>query len=310
MVPSEKNRIDTSPERAQDATIRLEFFRHDEFDKEDPTKKNREKILTQNGRRHAIEVGKTRNPHPEVGLVYNSPRVRTTDTALRQMLANEPEISENDTVEDIINKVRQKMPMGKKNIESESLNYNYGGSKAYMEAIMSHVSQSQDVLTFMLKESDAFCLKEYDSISNCYTRTAGKVAELVQKYIRVLPRWNQLTKEKPEQYAKFNNELQRFFGSHQMVPPCFLMKAIEKTEGPEAVWHLIESKELDKNGLRFSEGFSVVIAPKGDSATVEITFHDKHWTLTPEQVDEIIQEKNRFNKVCKSIEGLYSNLRT
>jgi len=69
--------------------IRLEFFRHDRREPVTEQKPDEKSRLTAEGRKHATEIGKTKNPNPETGLVYGSPRERTQETAMSQLLANE-----------------------------------------------------------------------------------------------------------------------------------------------------------------------------------------------------------------------------
>lgn len=68
--------------------IRLEFFRHDEKGKaaDASTEADRRVTLTEKGRKQAAEVGKLRNPRPEVGIAFGSTRDRAQETAILSLV--------------------------------------------------------------------------------------------------------------------------------------------------------------------------------------------------------------------------------
>ncbi len=280
-------------------SIRLEFLRHDEKENE-ATSGNREGDeqirLTPRGREHSTEIGKTKAPHPEVGLVYGSPRERSTEAALRQLLANEDEIMSEDSLEGIQGKIRQYVPVGKKTIETDMLDFRSGSGEFHNALYEHYLGSSKDALVFLREKSDEVVKKAGDLESTSYSRAAGNIAELLKKYIGVFPRWEKLSKEKPEEYEQYKNELQRFFGSHQTVLEPFLMKVIEKTEGAEAVQKFLEVLP-SKNGFGYGEGFSVKISRNNnDESLVVVTYNGMNWELKPELVDELVDERDALNR--------------
>ena len=283
-----------TPEIPEEPTIRLEFFRHDYKDETQPNQSDQNIRLTTEGREHATEMGRSRNPHPEVGLVYCSPRDRSAETALRQLLANEADIQVADTLEDIQRKIRKKIQKGHKIVRTDKLDYSYA-SKGFREATAKHYTESKDLAQFMFEESDSLVLGLKDANSTSYSRNAGNVAELIKKYIEVFPSWERVAKSKPEKYIQFNNEMQRFMGSHLAVTECFLMKVIEKLEGKLAVREFLTTLS-DKNGFDFSEGYSVVICRRDGLVSIEVTFMAKTRVITPELIQQIINEKNELNE--------------
>ena len=280
--------------------IRLEFLRHDEKEKETTSgarEGDRHVRLTQKGREHSTEAGKTKSPHPEVGLVYGSPRERSTEAALRQLFANESGITPEDSLEDMGAKIGERVKVGKKNIETSNLDFTSRESGEFHDALYEHyLGPTKDALVFLREESDALMKKTGDLETTSYSRAAGNVAELVQKYLGVLPRWERLAAEKPEEYAKYDNELQRFFGSHQTAIEPFLMKAIEKSEGPDGVEKFLESLP-NKNGFGFGEGFSAKIS-RGENGepVVGVRYGNREWDLAPEIIDEIVRERDELNE--------------
>lgn len=104
----EGNREQSKEKETIVPSIRLEFFRHDEREPMAEGQTDDHPVtLSQKGRKHAVEIGKTKNPQSEVGVAYDSPRVRSKETALRQLLTNEEEITSADSYDDIKRKINQ-----------------------------------------------------------------------------------------------------------------------------------------------------------------------------------------------------------
>ncbi|MFA5954481.1 MAG: hypothetical protein WC817_03045 [Patescibacteria group bacterium] len=286
------------PETESDmASIRLEFFRHDDKESEagDPSVR-----LSQRGRVHATEAGLTKNAHAEVALAYGSLKDRTAETALRHALARREEIQPTHSLEDIQRIVDQELNVGKKgkklikNRVLPQLNLNNRGTAQYRQQWLQHYKESKDALRFVYHDSDRLAQELNDKKSTSYSRAAGNVAELIQKYIGILPRWQEIVKQNPDKYKRFRDELQRFFCSHHAVLEPFLMKVIERTEGEEGVEKFIESLP-NKNGFGLSEGYSVTITGHDGQPTVTLKYGDKEWVIPTEMVNEIVRERDEFN---------------
>lgn len=280
------------------SSIRIEFFRHDDKEKPlpDAPKKPDESVrISEEGRQHATEAGKGKFPNPEVGVVYGSGRDRTTETALRQLLANKEEITPDMTMEDMKTKISEEVKVGRKDISSSLLNFNFDGSKGFHDAAYDHFLKSKDLLRWYVTESDNVVRAEKDSTSTSYSRLAGNVAELVDKYMKIYPRWKQITESDPDKYASYHNELQRFMGTHQSVSEAFLMKVLEKTKGVEAVTRFIDSLK-DKNGFGSSEGYSLSIHEVDGEITASIKYGDQETTLHQDVLQQIISERDVLNE--------------
>ncbi len=282
------------------ASIRLEFFRHDAKAKEATAGAREGDMgirLTPEGRQHATEVGKTKDPQPETSISYGSPRERSQETALRHMLANEEGITGDTSLEDIRKLVGSGMEYGKKDLETSRLDFDMDKNKEFHDVAFDHYLQKKDFLPWLHSESDELARTLSDKEDSTYSRMAGNVAELVDKYVKIFPRWQEIVKnnkDKPEKYAQFNNELQRYLGSHQGVTESFLMKVIEKADGPTAVEDFISSLD-SKNGFGFSEGFSVEITGE-ENPQLTVRFRDKEWQVSPELIHEIIRERDEFDE--------------
>lgn len=283
-----------SRENRPNPSIRLEFFRHDEKAKPNEGQPDTTVRLTPEGRVGATEVGKDRNPEPEVAVAFGSNRERSTETAMRQMLANQEAVTPDSSLEDIREIVSGEVKVGRKDMVSPNLNFDWSGSKEFNEPVMARYA-AKDGLRFLVEESDQLAERLKDQTSTSWSRQAGNIAELIKKYYEILPAWQRVTAEHPEKYSQFNNEMQRFMGSHQTVTESFLMKVIEKTEGREAVMKFIESLP-DKNGFAFSEGFTINLIIDDSGRDIVMNYKDRQWTLTPELIDQIIIERDELNK--------------
>lgn len=291
VIPPEFKESEPKP-----ASIRLEFFRHDAKMKESSAgaRPNDATVrLTSEGRRHATEVGKVKEPESEVSIAYASPRDRALETALRHMLANEDRLTDDSSLEDIRTLIEAEVGYGQKHITTEKLDFGMDGNQEFHDVAYDHYLIKKDFLPWLRSDSDSLAKKLHDTESTTYSRMAGNVAELVKKYVQILPRWQSIVASDPTTYQKFNNELQRHFGSHQGVTESFLMKVIEKTEGREGVDNFINSLG-SKNGFDFSEGFSVQVMGEDDLQLL-VRFRDKEWSVTPTFLDDLILERDELN---------------
>lgn len=286
-----ESREDVKPE------IRLEFLRHDRREpatKEKPDERSR---LTAEGRKHATEIGKTKNPSPETGFAYGSPRERTQEAAMRQLLANEGWVSDETTLEEINDEIKKRLPYGKKLSVSEKLNYKDDVNPKFAAIYNQHYSGTKDLVPFLYYESDRLVKELGDTDDYSYTRLAANVAEFIKKYIGILPRWRKILETNPQKYEGIS-EMQRFLGTHSTIGESFLLKIIERTEGVEVAKQFIEDLP-DKNGIDFSDGISVVLGFDGENAKVEISFHDKTWQVDEAMIDSIIEDRTRLDEEIK-----------
>ena len=280
------------------AIIKLEFFRHDEKAKSTAggDRTGDEFIrLTPAGREHATQIGKTKKPNVKTAVAFSSERERATETSLRHMLSNEDEITKDMSLEDIRSKIGEQMTVGKKNKTIRQLNFDWDSNPEFAKVAYPRYTESKDALFFLKDESDELVRKLKDQVSDSYSRSAGDFAELTKKYIKILPRWKKILAEKREDYSQTNNEMQRFFGTHQTVPEPFLMKIIEKTQGSEKVEDFIKSLKT-ANGFEPSQGYSVIITDKDNKPSISLVFEGKEVLVTTEILDEIIAERDALNK--------------
>ncbi|PJA47726.1 hypothetical protein CO172_00510 [Candidatus Uhrbacteria bacterium CG_4_9_14_3_um_filter_36_7] len=187
-----------------------------------------------------------------------------------------------------------------KEIITEKLSFYWDKDSVLGRELYEH-DASKDALIYLWKSSDRRVRELLDQKTTSYSRAAGNIAELVQKYVRIFPHWEKIVKKDPEKYKKFKNEFQRFFGSHQTFIECFLLKVIEKVEGSLAVEDFI-NRFPDKNGFGFSEGFTVQIKDtEGEKPDLCIHFHEQEWNIPISILDEIIKERDELNQFVNNI---------
>ncbi|MHB8871557.1 MAG: hypothetical protein ACYC5G_03835 [Candidatus Doudnabacteria bacterium] len=269
--------------------IRLEFFRHDEKAKALEGQSDNEVRLTEQGRINATEVGQTKDPHPEVAIAIGSPRERSTETAMRGMLSTETGITQENTLEDIQEFVAGSLKVGRKNMIDKRLDYAMDGEFANIGN--DHYGNKKDYLIFAVNESDDLVRKLKDKKSTSYTRQAAGIAEIIRKYVGVLPNFQRVIEQDPDKFSRYNNEMQRFLGTHATVSESFLLKVIEITEGREALMQFLET-DINKNGFNYSEGFNVEIQADG----ILVRYKGREWNIKPELLDQIIQQRDELDK--------------
>ena len=278
-------------------SIRLEFLRHDKPLPKSPGQSADKMPLAPESRGHAEEIGKTKNPDPTRAVAFGSPRVRSQETALRQLLANEDWVTEETSLEEIEQGISDRMPVGGKLLVSEKLNYRSDANPDYAKVYQSHYAGAKDLVPFLFNESDDLTVRLGDTEDFSYTRLAANVAELIKKYVGILPRWEQLAEEKPETYGE-NPELQRFLGTHSTISESFLLKVIEKTQGRGAAQDFVNALP-DKNGIGFSDGISAVVDEFDGATKISITFHAQHWEIDENVLDEIISDRDQLDAAAR-----------
>jgi broad specificity phosphatase PhoE len=293
--------------------IRLEFFRHDAKTVEStagPRPHDNEVLLTPEGRAHAAEVGKVRNPNLAYAIAYGSERKRSQETAMISIAANSDLYADHMQFGDVLESVAgewegregrdQKQPgYGGKLGVMEELNFGYGEvGGAFHTEFYKHYLESKDALRFIYEQSDARVQQLKEPSADSYTRTAGNIASIVKRYFKTERNWEKIAGD--PKHATSNGELQRHLGSHQGTLEPFLMKVIERREGPPGVDRFLTDLKLrngNENGFGYSEGYSTDIHPDesgGYSATIR--YRDQVWEVPESEVDLLLAEREAFEE--------------
>jgi len=263
-----------------------------------------EAILTPEGRKLAKE--KAPEYHPEnvsveqirQAVAFGSPKIRAQETAGFVLGGDKEEITGEENLSELKEKLNQGLMKGDRIGVDENLDFFEDDNSLLSEAIEEAFGRGE-WLKFVVEESDKLALECGDKKTMTYSRKAADVAKIIQKYIKVEKRWDELVKEK-----KYQPTLERYLGSHMGVTESFLAKVIEKTKGIEERNKFVQV--LNNQGFDFVEGFKVEILnrPGGDLENPEImvtyqkkdkegkVIFDFQKKIDKELVEEIIQERN------------------
>lgn len=274
--------------------IVLEFFRHGEKEKQQEGQPEYDIRLTPKGREQAKEKGKKIKPQPEVSLAIGSPRKRTQETAERIMLAEKEEITPGMSLEEIEKVINSEQKYGKKIITDPRLNFSLEGPVG--KKIHENFKAGR-LLPYLVYKSDKDAADLEDNQGSNWSKLAGNIAEIIQKYTKIAPNFDRLVNQKPEEYVQYKNQMERYLGTHQGITESFLAKVLEKTKGAEFKDEFVKSVG---GGFKETEGvrIEIISSPDGQKIEVKYKMGDKEEMLElPQEVlEEIIKERNELNR--------------
>lgn len=288
-------------EKQIETKVILEFMRHgkreyglDAEGKLDVIKDaNLDLRLKPEGRQQAYNRGKELNPQAEVAVGLGSERVRSQETAYQAMLANE-DISPDDTLEEVEEKISKQLKVGKKMIVDNRLNFVDSGpiapegKKAYVE---------KRYMDWVINDSDRSAMEKNDIESTTYTRMAGNVSELVLRYTKVGDNFNRIA-SKTDKYEKYGNQLERYLGTHQGVTESFVAKVLEKIGGVEKRDEFVKSIG---GGFGETQGIHLEIINSGNEQEIKIDYeiNGKKESVKIDRsiLRDIIEERKEFEEV-------------
>ncbi len=340
---SDKGFMGANPEteatKEQIATeVRLQIFRHGIKAAKGEGQGDKDIVLSEQGREgaraKAIAGGELN------ALAYGSPRVRSQETAayvmsgsgldsldgIKKELMFERDISrdKNFTITEdtfkTFTKGSSKMenPLQQTRVAvDERLDFNEDDKSEYGKKFYADFAAGK-YLPFLFNESDAYAKEVGDTEGSTYSRFAGNVAEIIEKYYTASDAWNKIKNRpddgKSEEYI--GATLNRLLGTHAGVGECFLGKLIEKMKGPEEkekFLHLFDVKNGDKvvnNGFDYVEGFDVRIKQEGTDKKIFISYKkdlpDNTQYVFEEEVpkkviDELVEEGNLSKQVNQKV---------
>ena len=265
------------------STIDLRFFRHAE--KESDKNKGDEEIeLTETGRMQAIE--KSEDDDLSQSVAFGSPRKRAQQTAGFVMGGQLPEITGDENLEELKEKLDKELKVGSKIGIDKRLDFNLDLSTDFGKRALEAFKNGQ-YLKFLVEESDTLAQSLQDSTEETYGRQAGRVAEIVKKYLKVARRWDELVQEESKGYE---DTLKRFLGTHQGVTESFLAKIIEQTKGKVERDTFVSA--LGNQGFDFAEGFDVKIETVNDKTrNIRISFKKEKDGQIIFEYDEIVSRE-------------------
>src|SRR3990167_9782283 len=244
--------------------IELRFFRHAEKES-DKNKSDEEIELTVTGRRQAVE--KSKGTDISQVVAFGSPRKRTQQTAGLVMGGQLDEITGNESIEELKEKLNKELKIGSKIGIDKRLDFNIDFSTDFGKKVLEAVKNGE-YLKFLVEQSDTLAESFKDTATETYSGMAGRVAEIVKKYLAIAPRWDKLAQDENKNY---DDALKRFFGTHQGIAESFLAKVIEQTKGKEERDVFVSA--LGNQGFNFVEGFEVEIDTiNGEEQKIHIKF--------------------------------------
>ncbi|MBI3685434.1 histidine phosphatase family protein [Candidatus Azambacteria bacterium] len=276
------------------SAIDLRFFRHAEKES-DKSKSDEEIELTETGRKQTVEKSEDRDISQSVA--FGSPRKRTQQTAGLVMGGQLDEITGNENIDELKEKLNKELKVGSKIGVDKRLDFNIDFSTDFGKKALESVKNGE-YLKFLVEESDALAESFKDSATETYSGMAGRVAEIVKKYLTVAPRWDKLAQDESK---KHEDTLKRFLGTHQGIGESFLAKVIEETKGKAERDAFVSA--LNNQGFDFAEGFDVEIQTStGENQKVRISFKKEKDGETIFEYDEIVPKEMIESLILSEIE--------
>ncbi|MFH1253703.1 MAG: histidine phosphatase family protein [Candidatus Uhrbacteria bacterium] len=246
----EKPRGEVELSKEIEPKIVLHFFRHSE---KAPGKPDERIRLSPRGRELAKQ--KAAETNLSQAVAFGSSRDRTHETALLVMAGQNNEITGNETLEEL--KEKLKLPYGSKIGLDDRLNFFRDDLSTFGKAALEAFVKGY-YLKFMVEQSDRLAGDLDDKVNSTYNRQAANVAEVILKYVGFIPQWKEILND-PDSIKKYSSDImERFMGSHQGVLESFLARAIEITEGVDRRNEFVTA--LDNQGFDYVEGFNVEIS--------------------------------------------------
>ena len=277
-------------EKEYTSKIELHFFRHGEREpiKEKP---NIEIALSQKGREQAI--AKSKKTELSQVVAFGTPRIRAQETAGFVMAGKELALTGEETLKELKKKIDEGLKIGTKLGIEKKLDFPEDPTTEYYKAVLEVFMKEGNWLEFLINKSDELAKKYHDKKSFTYSRLAKQIAEIIQKYLKIAPRWNELVQDKSKNYK---DTLERFMGTHATICESFLAKIIEKTKGKEEQNKFVQ---ILKGGIfDYVEGFDLEISNTAEGPKIHIYYKkekdgqkfvfDEY--INPKLLDEIIKE--------------------
>lgn len=153
----------------------------------------------------------------------------------------------------------------------------------------------------MSEKSDQRAIDLGDQISSSYSRFAGNISEIIERYAKIGNNFNRLAGD-TDKYENYGNQLERYLATHQGIIESFIAKVLEKTRGIEA-----RDEFVKVIGESFSEtqGMHVEISNQGDNQTISIDYEipdedgnqrTETLKIDKELLKKIIEERDQFEK--------------
>lgn len=274
----------------RESRIVLHFLRHGAKEQAQEGQSDETVQLTPEGRRQAAD--KSTLEDVSQSIAFGSPRERAQQTAALAMTGKQEDITGEETLEELRRKFNPdrfsevdpsvKLNVGSKIGVDPRLNFTTN-KKTEFGQMTDKAVKDGTLLKLIVEESDEWAKEPGNEGNIFYSENAAKVASIIEKYIGISPRWDQLVQQEP----KYKETLERFMGTHQTVGESFLAKIIELTKGVEERGRFVAA--LDNSGFGFTEGFDIEINKTGDGEPeIRVIFKKERDGKTIYELNEII----------------------
>ena len=271
-----------SKEQQEKAKIILHFFRHDEKES-DKTKSDTEIRLTEKGRLHSKGLSRKETDMSQA-MAFGSPRKRAQETAGLIMAGAQDEITGTETLEELKTKLNKDLKYGSKLHTDSRFDFELPPKGIYHDEVMLAFKESR-FMKYLVEESDKRTEEtgsEKDVIN--YSNLASQVAEIIEKYFKIMPRWKNLVKDEKKNYKSV---MERFMVTHLSVQEAFLAKIIELTKGKSERDAFVSA--LNNQGFDYAEGFDVeIVADDNGEGKIHITYKKEKEGKIVFEFDEIV----------------------
>ncbi len=249
-------------EKPYSSRIELHFFRHS-IKESDVVSETDHGVRTSREGKRLLKQDTFSNVNLDQAVAFGSPRDRAQEAAGFMMAGHRDDITEDDTLESLKEKLDAELKYGSKIGVDHRLDFHESRTGSPVARMLYAAMDRGEYAKAIIEDSDKMAEEIGDASGANYSFKAAGIASVIEKYMKVAPRWDQLVAEKSGQYT---DTLERYFGTHQGMSESFLAKVIEKTQGLESRARFIEA--FSKQGFDFNKGFGMEIltGPHGEQA--------------------------------------------
>src|SRR5258708_1764632 len=135
--------------------------------------------------------------NPEVNIdqavAFGSPRIRSQQTAGYEMAGTLDEITGNESYEELKTKLKTGLEYGSKLGTDVRLDFPEKSGSPYAKEIKQAFADGY-LLKYLVNDSDRRAVELGDDVSYTYSREAAGLAKILEKYLKIAPQWEQLSK--------------------------------------------------------------------------------------------------------------------
>ena len=245
--------------------IELRIFRHGKKEDSKEGQPDEKVHLTKEGKKESMREAD--DGTVDQSVAYGSPRERSQQTAAYTMAGNMPEITGNESFDELKDKLEGNIEVGSKIGTEDRLNFSDPDLESEYGEWLIEAFKDGRFLSALIKDSDQKAEELQDDEAPTYSTYAANIAQIIDRYIKASSRWDDLVEDSENDYEK---ELERYLGTHTGVAESFLAKVIEKMEGVDERNEFL--KAVGPAGFDFNEGFEIDIINNHGDRRIQIIY--------------------------------------